>query len=36
VDVIRVYLHLEEGVGHVHLAKYLPLPAIGEYVIDAG
>jgi hypothetical protein len=35
VNVIRMYSGLEEGVGHVHLAEYFSLPAIGEYV-DAG
>jgi hypothetical protein len=32
VNVIRVYSCLEGGVGHVHLAKYFSLPAIGKYV----
>jgi hypothetical protein len=36
VNVVRVYTGLEEGIGHIHLAKYFPLPAVGEYIIDAG
>ena len=36
VNVVRVYSCLEEGVGHVHLAKYFSLPAIGEYIIYVG
>jgi hypothetical protein len=36
VNVVRVYSGLEEGICHVHLAKYFSLPAVGEYVINAG
>ena len=36
VNVVRVYSRLEEGICHVHLAKYFPFPAVGEYVINAG
>ena len=36
VNVIGVYSCLEEGVGHVHLAKYLSLPTISKYIIYAG
>jgi hypothetical protein len=30
-----MYSGLEEGVGHIHLAKYFSLSAVGEDVIDA-
>jgi len=36
VNVIRVYLCLEEGVSHIHLAKYFSLPTVGKYVIYVG
>ena len=36
VNVIRVYLCLEEGICHVHLAKYFPFSTVSEYVINAG
>ena len=36
VHVIRMYSGLEEGICHVHLAKYFPFPAVGKYVINAG
>ena len=36
VNVVRVYSHLEEGICHVHLAKYFPFPAVGKYIINAG
>jgi hypothetical protein len=36
VNIVGVYSHLEEGVGHVHLAEYLSLPAVSKNVIDAG
>ena len=36
VNVVGVYSGLEEGVGHVHLAKHFSLPTIGKYIIYAG
>ena len=36
VYIVGVYSCLEEGIGHVHLAKYLPLPTVCKYVIDTG
>ena len=35
VNVVRVYLDLEEGICHAH-AKYFPLPTFGKYIINAG
>ena len=36
VNVVRVYLCLEEGVGHVHLTEYFSLSAISDYIIYVG
>jgi hypothetical protein len=36
VNVVGVYTGLEEGVSHIHLAKYFSFPAVSEYIIDTG
>ena len=36
VNVVRVYSGLEEGVVHIHLAKYFSLSTIGKYIVYVG
>lgn len=35
VNIVGVDTRLEEGVGHVKLAKDFPFSGVGEYIVDA-